>query len=531
MAIRVGGLASGIETDSMVKQLMEAHRIPMTKLTQKKQIFDWQRDAYRELNTKLTTFRNNTVFNMKLESTISPKKATVAGGATGVQVTASPNATAGTIIIDVSSLAKAASNYSSSGLRNVSYVPEEDAPAFSASALLAGEIAANKLNYTSVVDPETNEARVNYKFKINGKEVEVDTTTDTLNTVIAKINQKTNVSAFYDEVTGKVSFMSKESGSVNGADGQGNIITFDDTEGDFLANVLHVRHSTDEIADPLPTQIAATDASFTINGMATTRTSNSFTVNGVQIILTEANPGSPITINVTNDVDKTVDKIKEFISSYNEMLKYLQDLSTQPKYRSFTPLTEEQKADMSDKDIERWETQAKSGLMRNDMIITGAISSMRYGAVDAINTGSEVYKTLSSIGIKTGNYSEQGKLYLEDEAKLRKALEEDPDAVMKMFTANGDERSEQGVASRLHNDLKKSLDQIVTKAGSFITLADESILSKQINRVADDIAAMNKKLTTLETNYYRKFAAFETAINRYNSQSAYLTNAFGGGSA
>jgi flagellar hook-associated protein 2 len=522
VAIRVGGLASGIETDTLVKQLMEAHRIPMTKLTQKKQIYDWQRDAYRELNTKLTTFRNNSVFNMKLEGTISPKKATVEGGATGIQVTAAPSATAGTIIIDVKELAKSASNFSSSGLRNESYEPDEDAPAFKASALLEGEIADGKLDYTPVLDGN-NEPRTMYKFKINGTEIEVNTKTDTLNTVIANINQKTNVSAFYDEVTGKVSFMSKESGTVNNS-ADGKTITFEDVDGDFLENVLNVTTNDHE-------DFQAADAEVTINGLATTRTSNSFTVNGVQITLVEANPNNPITISVTNDVDKTIDKIKEFISSYNEMLKYLQDLSTEPKYRSFTPLTSEQKAEMSDKDIENWEKQAKSGLLRNDMIITGAISIMRYGATGVVNTGSDVYKTLSSLGTKTGGYSEQGKLYLEDENKLRKALEEDPEAVMKMFTATGESDSDKGVASRLHDNLKTSLDQILTKAGSFLTLADESILSKQINRVAKDISAMNDKLSTLETNYYRKFAAFEMAINRYNSQSAYLTNAFGGGSA
>ena len=517
MTIRIGGLASGIDTDSMVQKLMQAHRIPLTKLTQKKQTFEWQRDAYRELNTKLTAFRNNSLFNMKLESHVAPKKATVAGGSTAVQVSASPNAQAGSVVLDVQSLAKAASNY------GINAIGTED---FAPGTVLAKAFEEGHLTYAGVHNADTDEYEMpeTFKFKINGTEITVDTAKDTLNSVITKINRETNVSAFYDSVSGKISLMSKETGSVNGSD-DGLTISLEDVEGDFLANVLQVEEGS-------ANEITAADASLYINGMLTSRSSNSFTINGVQITLVKAEPGTPVTINVTNDVDQTVEKIKQFITEYNDMLKYLQDIANQPKYRSFLPLTDEQKKEMSETDITRWETQAKSGLLRNDMILTSAISSMRYGATAVIDTGSADYRSLSSIGIITGNYSEQGKLYLEDETQLRKALEEDPEAVLKLFTAtgNGDgNRSDVGIASRLHEDLKNTLDQVVVKAGRFITLADESMLSKQINRVNNDIDAMNRKVAKLETDYYRKFAAFEQAISRYNSQAAYLANAFGGG--
>lgn len=517
MTIRIGGLASGIDTESMIKQLMQAHQIPLTKLTQKKQTFEWQRDAYRELNTKLTTFRNNTLFNMKLESHVAPKKATVVGDSSAVQVSASPNATAGSIVLDVQSLAKAASNYSLNAIGTADFAPGD---------VLSKSFADGHLNYAGVYNADADEYEMpeTFTFKINGKEITVDTAQDTLNSVISKINRDTNVSAFYDSVSGKISLMSKDTGSVNGS-GDGLTITLEDVDRDFLSNVL-------QVAEGSANEVAAADASVYINGMLTSRSSNSFSINGVQITLSKADPGTPITINVTNDVDQTIDKIKQFIAEYNDTLKYLQDIANQPKYRNFLPLTDEQKAEMSEGDITRWETQAKSGLLRNDMIVTGAISSMRYGVTAVINTGSSDYRTLSSIGIVTGNYSEQGKLYLEDETQLRKALEEDPEAVMKLFTAtgNGDsDRSDVGIASRLHEDLKTTLDQVVVKAGRFITLADESILSKQINRVNNDIDAMQRKITKLETDYYRKFTAFEQAISRYNSQAAYLANAFGGG--
>src|SRR5690554_4636575 len=123
MAMRITGLATGLDTETMIQKLMQAQRIPMDKLSQKKQTFEWQRDAYRELNTRLTDFRNNALFNMKLESHVAPKKATVSGEATAVQATATGSASSGTIVLDVQSLAKAASNYSSDKIGTADFLP------------------------------------------------------------------------------------------------------------------------------------------------------------------------------------------------------------------------------------------------------------------------------------------------------------------------------------------------------------------------------------------------------------------------
>jgi flagellar hook-associated protein 2 len=511
MVMRIGGLASGFDTDSIIQKLMQAQRIPMDKLSQKKQTFEWQRNAYRELNTKLTEFRNNAVFNMKLESNVSPKKASIVGNSTTVQASASANASSGSIVLDVQSLAKAASNYSSSSIGTTD---------FKAGNLLSKSFEDGQLNY-----PDT-EMLENYSFKINGAEITVDPTKDTLNSVITKINRDTNVTAFYDSVTGQMSFMSKETGSINGVTKDAAAITFEDVDGDFLSNVLKVTNGSGN-------EQLGEDAVVTINGMQTTRSSNSFSINGVQITLLEAKPGSLVTINISNDVDATVNKIKEFITSYNEMLSYLNNLSSEPKYRSFVPLTTEQKAEMSEKEIENWEKQAKSGLLRGDPIIAEAINALRSSTAAVMNTGNPDYKMLTSIGITSGNYAENGKLYLSDENKLREALADDPDAVMKMFTMAGEDkttRSDEGVAARMHTDLMASLDLIAARAGKFLTLSDESPLSKLILGVDKDITAMNRRLTDIENKYYRQFGAMETAINKLNSQSTSLMSAFGGSS-
>jgi flagellar hook-associated protein 2 len=507
MVLRIGGLATGMDIDNLVKQLMNAHRAPVNKLFQRKQIFEWQRDAYREVNTKITDFRNTQLFNLRLEGTLSAKKAVVTGNTAAITATASSNAITGSLTIEVGNLAAAASNYGTNTFGTVDFDPAKT---------LADESTAGRLTGGTLSG--------SYSFKINGVQIDVDPTKQSLNSVIADINNKTNVSAFYDSTTRKISFVSKETGSVNNSADK-KTITFEDLNGgDFLTTFVSVSNGS-------ANEVAAVDASLNVNGMPTTRTSNTFTISGVEITLKEVSTGNPSTISTSVNTDKIVDSIKTFIADYNDVLKTLQDKLIEPGYRDFTPLTDEQKNDMSEKEIELWEEKAKSGLLRSDSILSKAVSNMRLAISAQVDNGS-VYSTLSSVGIKTGSYTEKGKLYLADETKLRQAIEEDPDAVTALFAADGNgspDRSGMGIAERMYDDLNSTLKDIKQKAGLFISLNDNSFISRQINYMETEITEKNNRLVDIESNYYRKFTAMETAISRFNSQSAYLANAFGGG--
>ncbi|MEF7565024.1 flagellar filament capping protein FliD [Bacillus infantis] len=65
--MRIGGLASGMDIDSLVKDLMKVERTPLNKLLQKKQTLEWQREEYRSMNTLLLDFRSE-LTQMKLTS-------------------------------------------------------------------------------------------------------------------------------------------------------------------------------------------------------------------------------------------------------------------------------------------------------------------------------------------------------------------------------------------------------------------------------------------------------------------------------
>src|SRR5699024_11006842 len=103
MVMRVGGIASGMDIDAMVEKLMDAERMPLTRMQQQHTSLEWKRDAFRTINSKLLSI-DNIMFEMKLSSTYKPKSA-VAIGQDIVTVTANANVANGTYKISVEQLA------------------------------------------------------------------------------------------------------------------------------------------------------------------------------------------------------------------------------------------------------------------------------------------------------------------------------------------------------------------------------------------------------------------------------------------
>ncbi|MDF2645160.1 MAG: flagellar hook-associated 2 protein [Paenibacillus sp.] len=510
MTFRIGGLASGMDIDSMVSELMKAQRIPVDKLTQKRQTTIWQRESYLDLNAKMYDFRNNKLFEFKKEATLAPKKTDITGDSSVLTARATGTASAGTLNIKVDTVAASAMKWSTGEIREVPLTQ------FDPSQKLVAQDASLTGNLT----------KDDYTIKINGTDISFNRNDDSLNDVITRINtSNAKVTAYYSN--GKIAFSSKETGLINGT---GHIQFVDDAN--FLQDVLKIDTlGNTTAAGPTQDSNQGVDAKVFINGIETTSASNVLTVNGVELSLKAKSGVTDTSIVVTADTDKAIDSIKGFLKDYNEMLKALQDKVVESKYRTYVPLTDEQKKDMKEADIKLWEDKAKSGLLRNDSILNKTISEMRYAASGFVDTGNKKYNSLSSIGIETGLYSEKGKLYLSDETKLRKALEEDPDAVTALFTGNGEDGSggsDIGIAERMYTTFQNALDDIKERTGVSSVLNDNSILGKQMNELGVQIDQYNTRLTDIESRYYRQFSAMEQAINKLNAQSANLMSQLGG---
>lgn len=102
-----------------------------------------------------------------------------------------------------------------------------------------------------------------------------------------------------------------------------------------------------------------TDAKFTLNGLETTRKSNTFTTGGVTYTL-QNNFTGDVRVNVSNDTQKVFDTIKDFVTKYNELIEKINGKITEERDRNYQPLTDQEREKLTDKQAEQWDDKAKA---------------------------------------------------------------------------------------------------------------------------------------------------------------------------
>lgn len=240
-----------------------------------------------------------------------------------------------------------------------------------------------------------------------------------------------------------------------------------------------------------------------------------------------------VTLSSTTDVDDMMGKIKEFVTKYNELVKEMNDQTKEKKYRDYPPLTDDQRKDMSENEIKLWEEKAKSGLLRSDSILRSGLADIRgliYQSNPAVSNPK--YNTLFNIGITSSkSYNDGGTLEI-DEEKLRKALEDDPDAVTALFTNSGSEKETitvdgvektvdtRGFLQKLRGSMNTFKIDIEKKAGMASSVDNSYTIGKSIVDMDKRIDTWKDKLEKIEARYWKQFSAMESAINKANSQSS-----------
>lgn len=518
--MRIGGLASGMDIDSIVEKLMQAEKAPLNKLYQTKQTYEWQRDAYRDVNKELKAFDTFLFDNMQLQSSLLKKN--VSSSNTAVSAT-SVNAKSGaTLSIDeVKSLA--------TSTRRVGSIAEGTSKNTTMSQLGLASTSSVKM---SVMQNDGTFKDVSIEIKAS----------DSLNEVMSKLSSDTGMSAFFDESTGKISLTSNATGAgktfgevkPNEAGGASNsnvstMFVVDDSNGVFsklgFGTARDLKHEGPPslVGDKNNGNHVGTNAKLTVNGIDIERASNTFEVNGMSVTLNEEYTGTkPITLTANTDADNMVDKIKKFVETYNGLVESLNGKVKEQKYRDYKPLTEEQKVDMEEKDIDNWEKKAKSGLLRSDALIRNSLAEMRGVMYEKGGSSNSFLDTLQELGITTTkSYLDGGKLEL-DENKLRAAISKDPEAVADTFTKSlkTGEKGEDGIVQKLRNSISKTTLNIEKKAGKTTSTEHNYSIGKNLLNVEDRITSWLSKLKTVEDRYWKQFTAMETAINKANQQSS-----------
>ncbi|WP_338834425.1 hypothetical protein MHLNE_07550 [Moorella humiferrea] len=103
--IYFSGLASGIDTESIITQLMNLERVPLTKLQQRKNQYNVEKNAWHDIYTRLSNLQSK-LASLKLSSTFTGMKATSSNTAV-LTATASSSAVAGTYRLGIVQLAQA----------------------------------------------------------------------------------------------------------------------------------------------------------------------------------------------------------------------------------------------------------------------------------------------------------------------------------------------------------------------------------------------------------------------------------------
>ena len=114
--MRISGLASGMDIDQMVKDLMTAERVPLDKLAQQKQTIEWQKDSYRELNAMMSDMRT-AASSMRLQSGYNAYK-TVSSNSSVVKATSTSSSIPGSYAVTVNELAQSAKLTSGQAIQN-----------------------------------------------------------------------------------------------------------------------------------------------------------------------------------------------------------------------------------------------------------------------------------------------------------------------------------------------------------------------------------------------------------------------------
>ena len=199
MAIRMTGLMSGLDTESIVEQLMTAHSMKKTKVENSKTKLEWKQEKWQDLNTKLKNLYDNQVSKMRLQSSYQAKKVASSNEA-ALTATAANGAPSGSNIVSVDKLASAqyvtGSNIKSLGLTKTSKLTE----------ITDGNGNSIEAGTVFTVTSGTGDSQV-----VKSLAVTADTTVnDFINTL-----KDAGLNASFDENQGRFFISSSESGEKN----------------------------------------------------------------------------------------------------------------------------------------------------------------------------------------------------------------------------------------------------------------------------------------------------------------------------
>lgn len=548
MAIRVSGLISGLDTDSLVQELVSAYSTKKEKYEKAQTKQEWKMDAWKTMNSKIYGFYTSSLSNMRMSTAYSLKTSTISDSKAAT-VTASSSAVNGTQKMKVNKLASSA--YMTGGVVKLS-----DDKNDTGNKKVTGSTALADMGI-----------KTGSKIAVNDTEIEI-TDGMTVNQLISKFKDA-GINASFDETNQRFFVNAKTSG----AEGEFTLMANNEEGFDALQKLgLFAAYTTEKDTDGKQTvetaemtkyrkllasgtdeqkklakkiieevengkvssdaaRISGQDAEIVLNGVTFTSSTGTFSINGLSITAMQVTAaGEEVSITTSNDTQGMYNKIKEFLGKYNELIKDMDTAYNAAAAKDYEPLTDDEKKDMSDNEIEKWETKIKDSLLRRDSTLGNTSSALKSLMNTSFEINGKTY-SLSSFGINTASYfsadtNEKGCLHIDGDAddattsgnedKLMAAINEDPEVVAEFF---------QKLSTSVYNDLTKRMAS--SSVSSIYTIYNDKQMSSEYSDYKDKVSKWQEKLEYYEEFYYKKFSAMEKALSKLQSSTSSLSNLLG----
>lgn len=503
MAMRIGGLMSGMDTESIIKELVAVKQTKVDDTRKAQTKHKWKQEAWKELNSKLMRFYDKYLGTMRLSSDYV-KKVTKVSNPNVASVITGEGSMNSVLSMNVTELAS--SDYLTGAKLNGStpYTSETkltDAAADGGMGIAAG----SKVEINTSKGATTIEITDGMKVK----------------DLVAEL-QKAGVNASFDENQQRFYVGAKETGMNNGFQ-----LVAANADGGTALDTLGLNYH-----DGSARKMNGTDATITLNGETYTSSSNSFSINGLTITVNaKTDPTSPVTITTMDDTDGIYDMIKGFIKEYNSLVNEMDKLYNADSARGYEPLTDEEKDGMSDTKIDEWEDKIKDAILRKDTTLGSVSGAMKEIMMSGVTVdGKKMY--LSDFGIETLSYflsaeNEKNAYHIAGDSddeytsgtedKLKSMIANDPDTVVSFFT-----QLSRSMYTKM-TDLMKQTDY-----SSSYTAYDDKKMKLEYDDYTAKIKDLEKKLNDYEDKWYAKFAAMETALAKMQSNASAVTSLLGG---
>lgn len=481
-SIRLPGLATGMDTESMVKEMLTGEQNKIDKVKQKEETIKWQQEIYREVISDVKGL-NDKYFSLSSKNSII-------------------NSNAWNTLSIKSSNENVITATGTAGASNVEYSFDVEKLAQPAKISIKIDDKTKKL---SELDPSFTKKTFKVDLGDEGKSKTITLESDdTVDSMIKKINESMSgeIKASYSEMTGEFTIETKNTGNKASLNFIDITVNVDESETEGISNNVANGSNSKIIVTPqggVPITLEQENNLFTIDGIK-------YEVHSVGI--------SKITSK--QDVKPVVENMKAFVEDYNKIMDKMYDLVTQKTNRDYPPLTEAQRKNMSEEEIERWEKKAKQGLLRNDSEMRRFIDDMHESIFG------EKMEILNAMGLTThDDYNKKGQISL-DENKFIKSLESNSEKVYEVFAKSSNSVLE-NMKSTINKYVGGSSSIFARKAGLEKTASvANNFYSEQLKRQEEAIKKLQRKMDEKEEQLYKKFGALEASMNKLNSQMNYF---------